>query len=276
MSTEITKTGHVRPEVQSSDFAHALTVQIRCVSAIIVRDIMMRYGRSNIGFLWFILEPMILCSLVLVLWGTLDPAYNHGIGVVSFVFTGYMPLTLWRHMSSSCVNTSRRSSGLLWHRNITLLDVIVGRMTMEFLGTTAALFIIYLALVTAGFVEAPADPGLALLGWLEMALFSASAGIMIAALTEWSETAERFVQPVQYILIPISGYFIMVDWLPTYAQSIILWNPLVHIYEMYRAGFFGESIKTHYEVWYPALVSLIFLFIGLWWLEKLRDKMHFS
>ena len=275
MSHETADAGLPREEKQS-DFSRAVSVQLRCLNAIIIRDIMARYGRSNIGFLWFILEPMLLCSLVMVLWGIIDPAYNHGIGIVSFVFTGYMPLTLWRHMSTSCLKPSHRSAGLLWHRNITILDVIVGRLVMEFLGTTAALIIIYIILLTAGAVDPPVNPGLALMGWLEMAFFAVGAAVLVASLTEWSDTAERFIQPVQYILVPISGYLFMVDWLPTYAQKIILWNPLSNIYEMYRAGFFGERIATHYTLWYPALVGLIFLYIGLAWMEKLRDKMHFS
>lgn len=266
----------IAPRRNASDFARALSVQFRCISAIIIRDIMQRYGRNNIGFLWFVLEPMILCSAVMFLWYIIEPGYNHGVGIVSFVFTGYMPLTLWRHMSTSCVNTSRRSAGLLWHRNITVLDVILARLVMEFLGTTAALFIIYLVLLTAGLVQAPSNPGLALMGWLQMGLLAGSTAVLIAALTEWSETAERFIQPVQYILIPVSGYFVMVDWLPSYAQKVILWNPLIHIYEMYRGGFFGEQIPTHYTMWYPALVSLIFMTLGLWGMERMRDRMHFS
>ena len=157
-----------------------------------------------------------------------------------------------------------------------VLDVIIARLVMEFLGVTAALFIIFLVLWTAGIVQPPVDPGLALLGWLQMALLAGSTAVLLAALTEWSETAERFIQPVQYILIPISGFLLMVDWLPTFAQKLILWNPLIHIYEMYRAGFFGPSIPTHYTMWYPALFSLIFMTTGLWGLEKMRDRMHFS
>lgn len=260
-----------------NNFSRALAVQLRCIHAIIIRDIMMRFGRNNIGFLWLVLEPMLLCSLVMVLWYAIDPPYTQsGIGVVSFVFTGYMPLTLWRHMSIACINMSRRSSGLLWHRNITILDAIVARLVMEFLGTTAALFVIYLVLLSAGVVDPPVNPGLALIGWLQMGLLAGATGVALAALTEWSETAERFIQPVQYILIPISGYLIMVAWLPAYAQKMVLWNPLIHIYEMYRAGFFGPSIETHYTMWYPALTSLIFLTVGLWGMEKMRDRMHFS
>jgi capsular polysaccharide transport system permease protein len=259
------------------NLARGLAVQIRCVSAIVVRDIMMRYGRNNIGFLWFILEPMILCILVMALFSVIEPkGSQRNLTVVQFYFTGYMPLTLWRHMSTCCIKPSRQSAGLLWHRNISLLDTLIGRLVMEFLGTTAAVMVIYLALLTAGLVQPPAYPGLVMVGWLEMAFLSLAVAVLIAGLTEWSETAERFIQPVQYIMMPISGYLFMVDWLPTPLQRIALWHPLVSIFEMYRGGFFGENLKTYYYLWYPPLCSLIILTYGLWLLERMRDKMHFS
>ena len=39
----------------------------------------------------------------------------------------------------------------------------------------------------------------------------------------------------------------MVDWLPHYAQKLLLLNPSVHCFEMFRAGFFGAEVTTHYD-----------------------------
>lgn len=36
---------------------HFLTIQKRVISAVLLREIIIRYGRNNIGFLWFALEP---------------------------------------------------------------------------------------------------------------------------------------------------------------------------------------------------------------------------
>jgi ABC-type polysaccharide/polyol phosphate export permease len=37
-------------------------VQARVLRALMIRELMMRYGRGNIGFLWLVLEPMLLCA----------------------------------------------------------------------------------------------------------------------------------------------------------------------------------------------------------------------
>ena len=45
-------------------------VQARVITALMLRDAMMRYGRENIGFVWVILEPMLLCTGVMILWSS--------------------------------------------------------------------------------------------------------------------------------------------------------------------------------------------------------------
>lgn len=89
-----------------------------------VRDMMIRYGRGNIGFVWVVVEPALLTSLVLILWTTIH-IEKMGVHVIDLVLTGYMLLTLWRHMTNHMIGLLRNSSGMLYHRNITLLDIVL-------------------------------------------------------------------------------------------------------------------------------------------------------
>ena len=89
----------VRPS--PADYWRGLKVQARVVNALMIRELMMRYGRANIGFLWLILEPMILCGGVIGLRWFIQSHEEHGISLVAFLLSGYMPLTLWRHLTNS-------------------------------------------------------------------------------------------------------------------------------------------------------------------------------
>jgi capsular polysaccharide transport system permease protein len=234
----------------------------------------MRYGRNNIGFLWSVLEPMILTIGVMTIWASAKAPIEHGVQVVALVLTGYMPLTLWRHTSNNGVNLIRGSISALYHRNLTLLDVITARMVTEFIGTSIAFLIVYFCLLAMGFVEPIQDPGRLILAWTLLGAMGGGSALLIAALTEYYESAERFVQPFQYLLIPLSGTFFMVDWLPTRAQQLILYNPLVHCYELFRAGFFGPGVTTHVDIWYPAIWVVGLVAIGLRTLDAAREQMH--
>jgi len=247
-------------------------IQARSIRALVIRDMMLRYGRNNIGFFWVIVEPMILTAGVLFMFSIIKSQYEHGTHVLSMVLTGYMPLTLWRHTSNLGVGLLQRSAGVLYHRNITALDVFLSRMILEGLGTTAALAFVYAVLWVAGIVAPIAKPGYLIAAWLLLWWLGGSVALIVAALTEGSEVAERFVQPFQYLTVPLSGVFFMVDWLPQRAQQVIVYNPITNCIEFFREGFFGDAVRTYHDAGYVVLVTLFLSLIGLMLLEWAKAK----
>jgi capsular polysaccharide transport system permease protein len=228
----------------------AVRGHLNVLGALIIRDLMGRFGRNHLGFVWTILEPMILCVGVMTIWSMIRESMVHGIPIVAFVFTLYMPLTLWRHLTGPLARLMRNNAGMLYHRPVSKGHILLARCVLEFFSTTAALLIIYFVLVSASLVEPIKDPGLALAGWLFTGWYFGAQGLLISAWTEIWEPAEKFIQPSNYLQLPLSGAFLLVDWLPDYGRKLMLLNPSVHCYEMFRAGFFGEEITTHYDAVY--------------------------
>ena len=255
---------------------HGLAAQFRNVRALILRDMMMRYGRDNIGFVWVILEPLLLTAGVMVIWCFTMGPIKHGVKLIEFVLTGYMPLTLWRHMSNSSISLFRRSAGLLYHRTISVFDILLGRLMLEFIGTTASFIVVWGSLCVAGLAAPIEKPGLLILGWIMMTWLAGAVGAIFSALTEASESAERFIQPIQYLTLPISGAFFMVDWLPSWAQDAVLLNPMVHCFEVFRAGYFGDYLPTHYDLLYFSAWALGLTFIGVMLVQRARSQVQLN
>ena len=112
-------------KARRSELLAGLTVLARTLEALVIRDMMARYGRANIGFLWVVVEPMILTLGVMTIWSAMKSPYEHGVQVVALVMTGYMPLTLFRHLTNPAVFFYRRSIPLLYHRHVTLIDALI-------------------------------------------------------------------------------------------------------------------------------------------------------
>ena len=91
-----------------------------------------------------------------------------------------------------------------------------------------------------------------------------------------ARAAERFIQPIQYLILPISGFLFMADWLPDSVRKLALYFPMLHCFEITRDGFFGETIPTHYSAAYPFLVGVVLLAIFLPRFEKVRDVIHYG
>src|SRR5580693_3957429 len=107
-----------------------------------LRELATRYGRNNAGFLWVIFEPLAFCIGVLAMWRAIRGQYEAGVSVVPFVMTGYMPVILVRHMCMYSLNAIKINSGLLYHRNITVLDLFSARIILEFVGVTLAFAVV--------------------------------------------------------------------------------------------------------------------------------------
>jgi capsular polysaccharide transport system permease protein len=210
---------------------------------------------------------------VLTLFSITKSSHEHGTHVLSMVLTGYMPLTLWRHTTNQGIFLLRRSYSTLYHRNVTLLDVFLARMILEGIGTTAALLAVYGMLLAADIVNVIAKPGHLIAAWFLLWWLGASVTLLIAAMTETNETSERFIQPFQYLIVPLSGVFFMVDWLPYRFQAFIIYNPVTCCIEFFRDGFFGNSVVTHYDPIIPIFYSLILSGLGLHLLKSARDNM---
>jgi capsular polysaccharide transport system permease protein len=249
-------------------------IQIRVISALMIRNIVSRYGRGNMGFLWMIIEPMFLVTGVIVMWSVLHADGTHGVPIVTFVLTGYMPLTLWRH-TSNYARVMSGNYGLLYHRQISVLDVVIARTLTELVSVTAASVIVYFMLLSAGYITWIAHPSMVLLGWFLMAWFGFANGCLTAGLSEKTEVIENLIQPIQYLILPVSGCFYMVSWLPESVRHLALLVPLPNIYEIFRYGFIGDQMKAYYSIPYVIAWCVVFTFLGVWSMVSARKNLSF-
>lgn len=244
----------------------------RVIGALMMRETITRFGREGFGFLWLIGEPLLFCFGVLLMWSIIKPEYEHGIRLGPFVMTGYMSLLLFRHQIAYAMGAIQANIGLLHHRQIHVLHTYLARAALEFMGGTAAFVVVYICLIAAGQVSLPKDWGLLYGGWLLLGWLSTGLSITLAALALRFEIMERLVPVLSYALIPLSGAFFMVAWLPDQFQEMYLLVPLPHGIEMVRAGVFGEFVETHFNFAYAFAWGGIFNFAGMILLAGVQDR----
>ena len=231
--------------------------------ALVMRELTTRYGRQNIGFLWLIGEPLIFAFGVLIMWNIIKPSYERGIPISPFVLTGYLPLILCRNMISHGVNSVRSNTDLLYHRQITVVHLYISRLTLEFISVSLSFFVSSTVLITLGLMDLPKNLALVYLGWFTLAWISFGLTMALGAIAEIFEYVERFIQLFTYVLVPLSGTFYMVWWLPPKYRQDVLYVPFVNCMEMIRAGFFGEFVPTFYHTGYVLAWALCLTFVGL-------------
>jgi capsular polysaccharide transport system permease protein len=235
-----------------------------------IRELVTRFGRENIGFLWIMVEPLLFAVLVGIVWRFMKGPEEHGVSVVAFVASGYIPLTLFRNAVGRSVRVFSVNGSLMYHRQIKVLDFIFVRFLIEMIGAMMAYLFIGTLLILLNEFPVPADLGAFFTGWFLYCLFSFSLCLVLAPLSEMSDVLEKFMPVTIYIMIPFSGTFAMVSWLTPEAQNAMYYSPFVHAMELMRQGIFGSRVDAHYDVAVPLAASLVSALIGLGLCRRIR------
>lgn len=254
----------------SPTLRQAFLMQCRVIYALIMREIHTRYGRDNIGFLWVVGEPILFCAGVAIVWTAIRPSHEHGLQMTGMVISGYVPLTIWRHTVARAIKAYAVNSTLLYHRLVTPLDIIISRITLEVVGAVLAGAIVMGGALALGYVSWPESWVLIYEGMGFCIYFSYGLAIIIASLTEVSDLLEKAMSVLMYLSLPLSGAFVMVEWIPARYRWILELSPLAESIEMIRYGMFGIKVVPHYSISYLFVSCSVMFMIGVYLTLKIR------
>ncbi len=245
-------------------FLQSLAIQRRVIWALMMREVITRFGRENLGVLWLVLEPMMFTLGVTALWSAVKLNHGSSLPIVAFAITGYSSVLMWRNTVSRSTSGIQQNVNLLYHRNVRVLDVFITRILLEAAGATASFLTLLTIFTYAEWIDLPDDALKVVAGWMMLAWFGGALAILIGSATVFTEIVDRLWHPVSYLLFPLSGAAFMVEWLPPAMQKLVLLLPMVHGVEMLREGYFGSVVHTHHDMAYMAACNLGLTLCGLY------------
>src|SRR3984893_2470291 len=110
---------------------HGLTIQRRVLHALMMREVITRFGRENLGVLWLIGEPMLFTLGVATLWTAAGLHHASPIPIVAFAVTVDSSMLMWRNIASHATGAVVQNKPLLFHRNVQIMDVLLTRIMLE-------------------------------------------------------------------------------------------------------------------------------------------------
>ena len=244
-------------------------IQGRIVYAMFMREILTRYGRHNIGFLWMFVEPMTFTIGVTALWTATKAFHGNNLPIAAFALTGYSSVLLWRNMPARCIGAIPPNLSLMYHRNVRIIDIYLARLLLEAMGATMSFVVLSVVLIASGVIDPPEDLLKVVGGWLMIASFGVALALLLGSLSEEYELVDKLWHPAAYLIFPLSGAAFLVDALPPEAQRYVLFLPMVSGVEYVREGYFGSRIHAHYDLSYVAVVSSVMLLFALVQIRKL-------
>ncbi len=262
-------------EGQWSSFFKALGVQMRVIGAVLMRELHTRYGRDNIGYLWMVAEPLMFGSVISLIRSG-EQVHDKEFSPVGFAVVGYAIFIMFRSIVGRSDGALSGNLPLLYHRMVTVLDIVIARAILEAAGTFVSFIILLTFFISVDFMDFPARPLMLLVGigyvlWLSLGL-----SMIIVGGTYEKRTLERLIHPMLYFMIPLSGAFYRVGWVPQPYRRYLLWNPLPQAFEIVRYGQFEGGTLEYVNFIYLTGACMIFTLLGLVALRSVRGRIHLT
>lgn len=258
-----------------SRIAEGFRIQGRVVHALLMREMLTRFGQNRLGALWLFIEPLMLAGAIATIhWVADRGAHYPGVSVFVFFLMSYTPFFAFRTIVSRAAGSLSANMTLLYHRPVRLLDVVFARHLLEVAVIIGVLSIIVICVSIWTERLPPSIPWL-IGGTLLMMLYAHGLGMLVAAGAARSEAVERLVHPLTYLTMPLSGAFFAMHSMPPSIRNLLLWNPQVHFHEMVREGMFGDVLPSYFDLGYALSAVALANLLGMAALRAVRPRLEF-
>ncbi len=252
----------------------AFSIQANVVGALLMRELHTRYGRENVGYLWLMLEPMTLAVAVGSIHAAHPAAIVSDIRPVPLATLGYCMFIMFRSIFTRSEGAIEANMPLLYHRQVTIFDILLSRALLDGIGTATTTAVLIFFGVATGLCDWPYRP-LDLMGSiLFMMWFSFAASMICCAWTHERRLVARLVHPGTYILMPLSGAFFMISWIPEPYRTWLNWFPMTHIFELGRHGMFRSASDLYYDIPFLTGCCMLMTVLGLLSVKIVRRHIH--
>jgi len=265
--------------IQQSEFdvlARGARMQLRVIGALMIRELQSRFGRHNIGFLWFLVEPLLLAGGVTVVTYNMHAQIPEGLHPLPFHIVGYIGYMQFRTNANRAAAVILSNRVLMYHRQVSITNIVVACTLLEFCATFGALIVLTSIFAWLGLSPIPERPLSLIFGMLLMWWYTMALAMIICALSQYSEAVDRLVHPITYLSLPFSGMLFRIDWLPPDLRELAQWLPLPQITEIIRQGVWGDLHSDYLHPFYIISQAAVLTFLGLLGLRVARHRVRFE
>ena len=247
-------------------FLAAIGVMSRVIHAIMLRESRTRYGSSDIGYTWAVIDPMIQ---LLVLWGVYM-VFGRRVPLAAsmpvFLVTGILPYNFWRDAMSRSGSAISSNLQLLTYPQVRPADVVIARTLLE--GATAVIVVLVFViglniLYGEPFSSWTDEPAELMLAFAALFYFGLSSAFFSSGLARifpaWNVIFSYLSRPLWFT----SGIFFTLESLPQNIRVYASYNPVAHMVEWIRSAALPGFESLHYSRIYVLGFSTVFLVIGL-------------
>lgn len=222
----------------------------RVIFALMVREMITRYGRSFGGYFWAIAEPVGMITVLALAFSQFLRSPPLGSSFVLFYAAGYIPFNFFMTINGMTSGAVQANRPLMKFPVVTPMDAIIARTILQFLTMIVVAIIIFSGL--SFLIDEPVRPSISgfLIACVAASILGVGGGTLNVVIFAFIPMYRNIWAIITRPLFLVSGIFYTVETMPPAVQSILILNPLVHIS--------GESHKAFYPIYDGSFVNLAY------------------
>lgn len=246
------------------------------VGALVSRDLKVRYRRSAIGFLWTMLQPLLMMLVLQTVFSTIFLAKSAEVpqNYEVYVLAGIL---FWNFFSQSIVasmNSLRGNAQLLQKLPVPKVVFPLATVLSGLVNLVFALLPLLVLLIATGH---PLKPALLFLpvSILIVALFTLGAGLLLSPLAVFFSDVVELIGVLLTLMFYLTPVIYPKDIVPENLRWVVRFNPVRSILEVFRDPIYQGEIPPLSHLTVSIVIALLALGIGAWVFRRSSDRIPF-
>lgn len=228
-------------------------------------DLRTEVARRLLGFLWWIIEPLMFMGVFYVVFGL--GLRQGGENYVAFLLTG---MVAWKWFDASvrqCSSVIAMNAGVLQQVYIPKYGLVLIQILSNTFKFLIVLLILLILMVILGHYPNPAWLYLPAVLAIQL-LIIISVSFFIAAIVPFAQDIKQIVDNLLMLMMFMSGIFFKASSLPESMQPYFQLNPMVSVIESYRSILLDASTPNFTLLVNSLLITAPLLCFGIYILRK--------
>lgn len=233
--------------------------------ALYMREMLSRMFGNRYAWFWLLAEPLMFVGLMVVIRTFIRVMDDvAGTPMVPWMVIGLTAFFMFRDGMTRGMGAVGGNMGLFAYRQVKPVDTVIVRELIELTVHTVVILLFIFVLALLGYQMQPSNLLLVLMAWFSLWLLGLSSGLILSVVVTIIPDLSKIINVMTLPLMILSGAFIPIQFMPYSVQEILLHNPILHLVELLRLGYFeGYWTNSGISMFYVYQWVLPSLMLGL-------------
>jgi len=238
------------------------------LSQLVVRDVKLKYRRSFLGYIWSVLNPLLIMMVMSYVFSNLFRFTNSPV----YILTGLVMFNFMSEATSMAIGSITSNGALIKKTYVPKYIFTVSKVTSSLVNLLLSMVALWIMMVITG---VPLTPWFLVFPIIVLVLyvFCLGLGLFLAQ-------AAVFFRDIQYIYgVLLTAWMYMtpiiypIEILPERFSVIVLyWNPMTYYVTLFRDSVLYGQMSQPYLIYGAVAFALVFLVLGIWSFSRNQDK----